>query len=352
MGGGVWPSLSSAGHAAIRWRGGPGAEFFWRAIEKRVLEPPPLVAMAPKAKPTSVAMSECVALDHLGKVASSRVAATWTPPGSVVPLRTILYDIRRCVKDGSLMSVWREETEKHRGRRYSGLGEVPALRDIPDHLRSLLEAGVNHSTVGMSLFALPGYVRHILRSGIKDLYILDLVNAHPSFMAMRNPTLKSLLAYCEDRERHLADVMAACRVDRKAAKELFIRILYGGAVGTWCRDHGVAVKTAPRFVQTYKADMDKAVAADYNRHKSFYPAGTPRSKVIYYLNTQAERECIDKVEELLLDAGADIQAYEHDGLSFIMPVGDMGELIRRGSEACGYMVAVEPPRPSSRPCRC
>ena len=67
--------------------------------------------MAPKAKPTSVVMSERVALDHLDRVASSRVAATWTPPGSVVPLRTILYDIRRCVKDGSLMSVWREETE-------------------------------------------------------------------------------------------------------------------------------------------------------------------------------------------------------------------------------------------------
>ena len=39
---GVWPSLSSADHAAIRWRGGPGADFFWRAIEKRVLEPPSL----------------------------------------------------------------------------------------------------------------------------------------------------------------------------------------------------------------------------------------------------------------------------------------------------------------------
>ena len=88
--------------------------------------------------------------------------------------------------------------------------------------------------------------------------------------------------------------------------------------------------------------MDKAVAADYNRHKSFYPAGISRSKVIYYLNTQAERECIDKVEELLLDSGADVQAYEHDGLSFIMPVGDMDELIRRCNEACGYLVTIEP----------
>jgi hypothetical protein len=136
--------------------------------------------------------------------------------------------------------------------------------------------------------------------------------------------------------------MAACRVDRKAAKELFIRILYGGAVGTWCCDHGVADKTVPSFTQTYKADMDEAVAADHNRHKSFYPAGTSRSKVIYYLNTQAERECVDKVEELLLDSGADIQAYEHDGLSFIMPVGDMDELIGRCSDACGYPVTIEP----------
>jgi len=46
----------------------------------------------------------------------------------------------------------------------------------------------------------------------------------------------------------------------------------------------------PDFTHEYKTDMDRAVAAVYGRHGSAFPANTPRSKVIYYLNTQTERE--------------------------------------------------------------
>ena len=44
----------------------------------------------------TVLMSERISLEALERVASS-TAATWTPPGSPIPLRTILYDIRQCV---------------------------------------------------------------------------------------------------------------------------------------------------------------------------------------------------------------------------------------------------------------
>ena len=89
--------------------------------------------MAPKA----FLLTECVSIDVLDCVASSP-AAEWAPPGSEVPLRTILYDIRRCTEDGCLLSIWREERENFKGRRYSGVGEH-AVRDLPPRLRHLVE---------------------------------------------------------------------------------------------------------------------------------------------------------------------------------------------------------------------
>jgi hypothetical protein len=86
--------------------------------------------MAPKAKPTSVVMSECVALDHLDQVASSRVAATWTPPGSVAPLRTSLCDISRCVNVGR----WIEKVTADRWR-LAAFVEKPGRRARPDPQR-------------------------------------------------------------------------------------------------------------------------------------------------------------------------------------------------------------------------
>ena len=62
----------------------------------------------------AVLMSERISIEALDLVASS-TAATWTPPGSPIPLRTIPYDIRQCVESGRITSVWREEDEKNRG---------------------------------------------------------------------------------------------------------------------------------------------------------------------------------------------------------------------------------------------
>ena len=113
-----------------------------------------------------ILLSERVSVEALDRVASS-TAATWTPPGSAIPLRTVLFDIRQCIEGGRITSVWREEDEKKQGRRHSGIGEAPALREMPARLRGLIAAGVNHHTVGMSLFSLPGYIRNLLRSGIE-----------------------------------------------------------------------------------------------------------------------------------------------------------------------------------------
>jgi hypothetical protein len=293
--------------------------------------------MAPKAK--YAVITERVSVDVLDYVASSP-AAEWTPPGSEIPLRTILYDIRRCTEDGCLLSIWREETEQFKGRRYSGIGDQ-ANRELPSHHRRLIEVGVNHTTIGMSLFALPGYLRDLLRSRVPNLYILDLVNAHPTFTAQRNPTLQHLRAYCDRRDECLRLVMQACGVDRKVAKEVFLRVMYGGGVEAWCSDNGVEYASVPDFVHEYRGDVKQAIAADYLRHRGDYPDVEP-TKVIYYVNTKTERECVNRCQEVLIAAMARVQAYEHDGLAFALQVRDLEGLVRRCSDACGHRVTIEP----------
>ena len=77
-----WPFLRVGEKMASGGGRGGLCRLFWSCHIEKSARAPPLVAMAPKAKPTSVVMSERVALDHLDQVASSRVAATWTPAGS------------------------------------------------------------------------------------------------------------------------------------------------------------------------------------------------------------------------------------------------------------------------------
>ena len=93
------------------------------------------------------------------------------------------------------------------------------------HFKELLSKGVNPGTVGKSLFGLPKYLRNLARAGLKDCYILDLVNAHPAITLRRHPSLQALGEYVNQREQVLAQIPR----QRPQAKELFIRLLYGGA---------------------------------------------------------------------------------------------------------------------------
>ena len=106
------------------------------------------------------------------------------------------------------------------GRRYSGIGEAPAFRQLLPKFKRLIDMGVNHSTVGASLFGLPGCIRDLCRSDLKDMYIVDLVNAHPAFTAQRNPDLVAISDYCAHRDAKISEIVAQRDVSRKAAKEL------------------------------------------------------------------------------------------------------------------------------------
>ena len=266
-------------------------------------------------------LKEPVSIANLRLLASCPASEQWCPAGTAVSLRTVIMDILLCCDDGHLISRWEEEEEGAKRRRYSKLGDIKRNETFDKARRR----GANIGFIGRSLFALPGCIRNMARSELKDLWVLDLVNAHPCIMHRRHPSLQHLARYVEHREEVLTSIPAT----RSASKELFIRLLYGGCVSTWCREFGVDRRSLPPFVDGFEADMRKIIELD------------GRGKKPYTLNTMEERRAIDAIEELLLQRGAIIHAYEHDGLCFTLRA-DPAELIQACSSACGFRVTVEP----------
>ena len=152
-------------------------------------------------------LNERISPENIRRIASTRAAATWCPGGGTAPLRTILYDIFMCAEAEQICSVWREESTEYMGRRYSGIGEAPAVRQLLPKFKRLIDMGVNHTTIGTSLFGFAGCIRDLCRSDLKDMYIVDLVNAHPAFTAQRNPDLVAISDYCAHRDAKISEIM-------------------------------------------------------------------------------------------------------------------------------------------------
>jgi hypothetical protein len=274
-----------------------------------------------------VSLEERVAVEQLKLVASCDAAEQWRPMGTA-SLRTILADILLCTDAGKLYSTWHEEAVGHLGRRYSSPVEVGKNDPLFQHFKRVRQRGANPNTIGRSLFAFPSYIRNLARCGLKNLWVLDLVNCHMVIMRRRHPTLRHLAYYVEHRE----EVLASIPCDRQYAKELFIRMLYGGGTKLWREEHGITAPL-PDFVRDFEADMREAERID--------TAGRPDpGKIQYLLNTAEERRVMDAIERLLLSMGAVIHAYEHDGLCFTL-AADATELVRACSSTCGYLVTVE-----------
>ena len=247
-----------------------------------------------------VALEERVAVSNLRLVASSP-AATWKPTGTV-SLRSILTDISLCAEDGKLVSLWAEEAPNYAGRRYSGPQEMRKGEPLLPHFKRLKAKGVNPGTMGRSLFGYPGYIRRLARSGLQDLFVLDLVNCHMVILYRRHPTLQHLACYVENREQVLASTPAT----RAQAKQLFIRMLYGGSVTAWCQEHSVDAAALPELVWRFQADMAEGRRLDMQTRHLFGPESM--GKLQYLMNTVTERQAIDAVERLLLSRGAPISA--------------------------------------------
>ena len=104
--------------------------------------------------------------------------------------------------------------------------------------------------------SLPGVVRRLVAD---NKYVeVDLGNAHPTILMHFFPEKDSLRMYIENRSEILSQVVERCGVSEADAKELFIRLVFGGSISAWRSDHQVAASSRlPDFVIRFGNDISE-----------------------------------------------------------------------------------------------
>ena len=158
--------------------------------------------------------------------------------------------------------------------------------------------GIVTAHFATSTFAQPNWLRSLLRSGLPGHFVFDLENCHLAVLRERHqPAADSALeTYFQDREHILRDTHA----DRAVAKQLFLRLLYGGSILAWKRTHRLGEFATEQFAERFAAEMAAMRQADCQNHTQLLAklrqrTARPVEYLQYALNTARERELIDKV---------------------------------------------------------
>ena len=289
-------------------------------------------------------LQEGLNVSALEQLSRCRVAGTWQPNGSGPTLRKIIADFLAQVCEGSLSSIWREEDRMQilgfEGRRYSGYISTQG-EEIP-LFEQFITNGVNRATVGKSLFSLPGWLRDIARCGLRDCFVIDMTNAHPTIQQKRHPHLCGVKEYVENREK----VLHGIPTNRDVAKNLFIRLVYDGSTERWCEENDVELSALPPIVEQFRNDQREVRRLDENLNPELLSklrAEDPAraSELLQYvLNTCEERRVIDSVAQAVVRVGGEIMAYEHDGL-YVKVDCRVEELQNMAAAATGYPFSVK-----------
>ncbi len=93
-------------------------------------------------------------------------------------------------------------------------------------------------------------------------YDVDMVNCQPSILAQKLESHRIpcplLSRYVADRKNAIDEVSCCCRVDRSAAKNLIVRLLFSGGTRGWCEDNGVPESDVPDWVQELRRELRSA----------------------------------------------------------------------------------------------
>ena len=91
-------------------------------------------------------------------------------------------------------------------------------------------------------------------------YDLDLVNCHPKILyalCIENELhAPCLYNYIQNRGSILTQVTDSTGVSKDQAKTLFISILFGASISTWCKDHNnISLHLVPGFVHDFRSEV-------------------------------------------------------------------------------------------------
>ena len=229
---------------------------------------------------------------------------------------------------------------KERGRRHAGRPTKEEATEL-----KLLDPGVCSGHLAASTFVFPRWFRSLCRAGLEDHYTFDLTNAHVCIMAERHDS-EFLREFTANRQVHLQSTHS----ERAIAKQLFLRLLYGGTVRAWRRSRNVVTMDAGAlsYAERFAEEVAKLRAQDVERNQELWETLRPQSPrpedlLAYVLNTKRERQLIDRVEAIVRACGGSVLAYEHDGLFLHVKQARMRELRDALDDGLdGYKCTLEP----------
>jgi len=109
----------------------------------------------------------------------------------------------------------------------------------------------------LGLFSIRREIRHTLA---KNFYVdIDIVNCHPTILYQicehNNIKCDILKDYVINRQKYLDIIMNHYNVDKDIAKNLFIRILYGGNFNSWMSDNNI-INEPLQFIIDFKNEFN------------------------------------------------------------------------------------------------
>jgi hypothetical protein len=124
--------------------------------------------------------------------------------------------------------------------------------------------GRYYADKGLSMQSFPRRIRHTLAKTIDGVVLhhdIDMVNAHPVLLSQicehNRWSAEHLTRYVCKRDAELQAVMDAYHVDRDEAKELFIRLMYGGRFRGWAKDNNIADEATTPFLEQLEREISK-----------------------------------------------------------------------------------------------
>eukprot|EP00944_MAST-04C_sp_MAST-4C-sp1_P005339 g5339.t1 len=217
----------------------------------------------------------------------SEPVSEWKKRAYTCPEKTHLQKLRGKVKNNFLTVNYRHPK--------SGYGRVQAKK-------------------AFSLGVLRKEVRHTLCEG-GDWLDFDIVNCHPTiFLQVCNGhgiLAQALQNYCNHREKCLEEVCTLFTdgftpANRDKAKNLFIRILYGGSEKKWLKEYNLTgpVPSCLTELKTELSLINKNLQSFNSRLvaavKKMEPKDTDRSFMSYYAH-EWERRILECVYEMMTD---------------------------------------------------
>jgi hypothetical protein len=124
--------------------------------------------------------------------------------------------------------------------------------------------------LSMSVFHRP--TRHTLCNDY--LVDLDLVNCHYEIVLSKlrelNMPCEHIQLYCSNVSAYREEVAQFYNVSKDTAKQLFIRLIYGGTVNGWMKDNNINTHRVPQIIENIADELEELIQVVWNGNQHIY----------------------------------------------------------------------------------